>query len=869
MGFPGQRITRLWKSGGWRKLLPLAPAKLTPQEIFVRFRAILSSNNRALEIIADLGEKGSGAYIFDRAYIGGTLRDLHETVLGSVDGLNSLCANRFPELYETVGRLAAEIELLLSGGEGRQKALTLGLDQITPGAWGRVGGKAGHLAELRHDPQLLVPDGFVITTRALHELLDLAGLRERYREFRRLLTAGVGPEGEAGLELIRQELVAGLAEAPPPPELLAAIAVSLEGLQGGDPTPVNLAVRSSGPEEDQEYSFAGQFRTVLDVAPEAAAVFAAYRQVAASLFGQAAVQYHRRMFPGEGELVIAACCQRMVRAVVSGVAYTLDPGHPLDEAMVVVGAWGLGAAVVEGQIATDTFRLGKSRELPVLERQIAEKNSSLQLLPDGSHQLVELPIDQRGRACLSDEQLRELAGKLLRLENRLRRPLDVEWCFGEDGRLYILQARPLLMPVTRADRRDLAARLAGYELFSSGQGRVAQQGIGCGPVYRIESLRDLDNFPENGVLVSRRDSAQFIKVMPRAAAILTETGSPVSHMATLCREMQVPCLVGLGEVLKQLPDGEEITVDADDLRIFRGRVVELLAFRATSGMQLALSPEFRLLRRALNKVSLLNLVDPLLDNFSVAGCRTYHDVLRFVHETAVQELVDLGRDEGRLLREHLARHLDLPVPVGVIVIDIGGGLSPAAPPNRVDFRHIISEPFRAILQGMLFPEVWHRATMPVGMRDLMSSMLSVPADALEGSYTGHNIAIIGANYVNLCFRLGYHFNIIDAYLSEVERDNHIYFRFLGGASDMSKRSRRARMIEMILVEFGFRIKTRSDLVIARHTSLARGDMARILDILGRLVGFTRQLDVRLDSDAKVDYYAEAFLMGNYEVVSRI
>jgi pyruvate,water dikinase len=731
-----------------------------------------------------------------------------------------------------------------------------------------VGGKAGHLAELRHDSQLLVPDGFVITTRGLQVLMEQAGLRERYREFRHRLSAGVDSAGEAGLELIRRELAAGLAEAPAPAALLTAIDGSLREMRQTDDTPFTLAVRSSGPEEDQEYSFAGQFRTVLDVAPEANAVFAAYRLVAASLFGQAAVQYHRRMFPGEGELVIAACCQRMVRAAVSGVAYTLDPGHPLDEAMVVVGAWGLGAAVVGGQIATDTFRLGKSRHLTVLEQQIAEKVSALRLQPDGGHRLVELAPELRRRPCLNDEQLGKLAEKLLRLEDRLRRPLDVEWCFGEDGLLYILQARPLMLPVSRAERRDLTARLSGYQLFAAGQGRVAQQGIGCGPVFRIDSLRDLDNFPDNGILVSQRDSAQFIRVMPRAAAILTETGSPVSHMATLCRELQVPCLVGLGEILKQLRNGEVLTVDADDLRIFRGRVVELLAFRATSGMQLALSQEFRLLRRVLNKVSLLNLVDPLLDTFSVGGCRTYHDVLRFVHETAVQELVELGRDEGRLLREHLARHLDLPVPVGVIVIDIGGGLAPSAPPDRVDFRHIVSEPFRAILQGMLFPEVWHRATMPVGIRDLMSSMLSVPADALEGSYTGHNIAIIGANYVNLCFRLGYHFNIIDAYLSEVERDNHIYFRFLGGASDLTKRSRRARMIEMILVEFGFRIKTRGDLVIARHTSLARDDMARILDILGRLVGFTRQLDVRLDSDAKVDYYAEAFMMGNYDVVTR-
>jgi pyruvate,water dikinase len=146
-------------------------------------------------------------------------------------------------------------------------------------------------------------------------------------------------------------------------------------------------------------------------------------------------------------------------------------------------------------------------------------------------------------------------------------------------------------------------------------------------------------------------------------------------------------------------------------------------------------------------------------------------------------------------------------------------------------------------------------------------MLSAPIAAIEGSYTGHNIAIIGENYVNLCFRLGYHFNIIDAYCSDKERDNHIYFRFLGGASDISKRTRRAMLIEKILIEFDFRIKIRGDMVIARHSNLIKDDMIRILDILGRLVGFTRQLDVKLDSDEVVDYYAEAFLMGHYEIVA--
>lgn len=839
-------------------------SKAAPQLVFSRFQEVLKSNNRALEIIADLGEKGSGEYIFDQHYIDQTLQELHETVATSIEALNSLCADRYNDLYTPLERLRIELDQILTGTEERHGPLVQGFDDIQSNDWGRIGGKAGHLVELRRESGLSVPPGFVITIPAFHHLIEFSGLRSQYDSFRRLC-AGEGDERE--LERQRSLLAESLKKVPPPPEILTAIRRAILAMEEKVSSPFTLAVRSSGSEEDQDYSFAGQYHSELNVPMAADEVFSAYKKVVVSLFTESAVLYHRQILPGDGDLAIAACCQLMVSSRVSGVAYTQDPTQPLDEVMVIVGAWGYGAAVVEGQIATDTFRISKTAPPGVRERDIADKKEGLYYLADQTEELKILSEDERFRPCLTDSQLLELADQLILLENRYRRPLDVEWSFDEEGQLYILQARPLTLSASSLDRRQIAARLDRYELVSDGIGKVAQQGIGCGVVYHVETTKDLDAFPDNAVLISRRDSSRFVKVMSRAAALITETGTPVSHMATLCRELQVPCLVGVDGIMQKIRPGEEITVDADDLRIYRGRVVELLSFRGTSGLQLETSREFRLLRRLLKKVSLLHLVDPLMENFTVAGCSTYHDILRFVHETAVQELINVGRDENSLLRSNLARHLDLPVPVGIIVIDIGGGLRQDAPVNRVEFAAVASEPFRAILQGMLFPEVWHQVSMKVGMRDLMSSMLNTPNGALAGSYTGHNIAIIGASYVNLCFRLGYHFNIIDAYCSDNERDNHIYYRFLGGASDIGKRTRRTMMIEKILIEYDFRIKTRGDLLIARHGNLTKPDMVRILDILGRLVGFTRQLDVRLDSEAAIDYYAEAFLAGNYGVVS--
>jgi pyruvate,water dikinase len=834
-----------------------------PRVVFEHFRRVLRSNNRALEIIADLGEKLSGAYIFDSRYIEASVSSLSETVLASVDALNVLDPHH-QELYAVHARLTEHLKTVLLGEEDRQGPRLLALDAIDPAQWAIVGGKVAHLAELIHYLKLAIPPGFAITTRTYHELIDHNSLRSLVDEFEALWVTETSTTG--ALDEVRGRLAEAILAAEPPPGLLAELTVSLEALAAPAPPGFTLAVRSSAQEEDLDFSFAGQFESVLNVAARPEEVFHAYRVVVASLFGREAVAYRRQIFPDRGRMSIACGCQQMIDSLVSGVAYSTDPGNPGTDSMVVVGAWGQGAGIVEGEIPVDTFQLRKGEPAVVLDRQTSRKESGLYLAEGGG--LYERPLKEvrRNRPCLTDPQLQELAQQVIRMENYFKRPQDIEWTFDRSGRLFILQSRPLLVPVTRELRRELPETLQHYELLLADQGQVAQQGIGAGPVHLIGSDADLEDFPDGGVLVARRDSSHFVRVMPRAAAIITEIGSPVSHMATLSREFQVPCLVNVTGILALVANGQEITVDAEDRRIFKGRVRELLAYQLATSVSLGATWEFRLLRRLLNSVARLHLIDPLLDQFVPENCRTYHDLLRYIHETAVITLVNMGKDERSLLRHHLARSLDLPVPAGIIVIDIGGGLSESAPPSQVPFAAVTSIPFRAILQGMLYPGVWHLAGMPVGFHDMMSSMLSVPGEALDGRYSGHNLAVVSHNYVNLCFRFGYHFNIIDAHCDEVERNNHIYFRFLGGATDLTKRSRRARLISEILTAFDFNVRTRGDLVIARAGNMLQSEMERSLDILGRLVGFTRQLDVRLDSEERVDYYVEAFLMGNYEAV---
>jgi len=850
----------------WNRLSGLRKPVPEPALVFERFRKVLQSNNQSLETIADLGEKLSGDFIFDRHYIETGVERLIDSVKTSIDGVNELCQDRYTALYDVYDRLTEDLNRLLAGHEDRKGPQIMALDAIHFLDWEIVGGKGARLAEMSQDPFPRVPDGFVITTRTYHDLIDHNNLRALLDRLQGVLADPQSPPPV--IDGLRREVEKAILKAAPPPSLLESLQQAIDSMAERSSEPLFLAVRSSAQEEDMDFSFAGQFLSVINVKAATKEVFQAYRQVVASLFSMKAVSYCRQIFPEEKQMSIAAVCQRMVNARSSGVAFTVDTMAPADTTMVVVGAWGQGEIIAEGNTPTDTFIMSKDDPPHILERTVVTKLQGRFAAAAGGLETRKIDASRREQPCLNDGELLQLGQTIRHLELFFKRPQDVEWSVDSTGNLYILQTRPLVISKEAFIKdRALPEVLAGYERIIEGEGKVAQHGVGAGPVRIVNGPADLTDFPKGAVLVSRIDSSQFVKVMGRVAAIVTEIGTPVSHMSTLCREMRVPCLVNVGGIFSKLADGEIITVDAEDRVIYRGLVKELLAYSSTSTMQISYSYEYRLLRRLLKKVSTLNLIDPLLQDFKIEGCRTYHDILRFVHETAAMELVNIGRDDGILIHGHLARTMDLPIPAGIMVIDIGGGLRAKAPAQNVKFNDIESVPFRAILQGMLFPGVWHLGTMNVGMRDFVSSMLSVPSASLDGRYSGHNIAIISRNYVNLCFRLGYHFNIIDAHCSDNERDNHIYFRFLGGASDITKRTRRATMIAAILEAFDFNVRTKGDMVVARSGNMVLSEMKRTLDILGRLVGFTRQLDVRLDNDRIVEEYVEAFLYGNYDKVT--
>jgi pyruvate,water dikinase len=248
----------------------------------------------------------------------------------------------------------------------------------------------------------------------------------------------------------------------------------------------------------------------------------------------------------------------------------------------------------------------------------------------------------------------------------------------------------------------------------------------------------------------------------------------------------------------------------------------------------------------------------LRDEFTPKACRTLHDILRFIHEKSVARLIEQA-DAGR--HAHRPVSLDLSIPAGIMVIDIGEGTANAGKRDRVTADQVTSLPLRAVIKGMTHPGLWRSEAVPLRVQDFLTSMLRATDIVADGAPSATaSVAVVSRDYANLNLKFGYHFIILDCYCGDIARNNHLYFRFAGGATDITKRSRRIMFLETVLKARGFMIKLKGDMLIARLAGIGREEMEAQLEVLGRLISYTRQLDAVLQDDDMAVRYAESFLV---------
>jgi len=839
------------------------------EELFNRFREVLERHNRAVEMIADMGEKLGGGSSFDIHYIESAYAELSLAVSGSIKSFEALTRDRYPRLQDAFVRIDARISEMMSSTDASSGERIVFCEDTSWDQYFEIGGKNAGLAELRNVLKLTVPDAFFVTTHSFDDFMKYNRLDERVASLRE--SGGIS---ESDFVLLRDSIIRGKI----PPALNDAFDKAIRRMKTKCGDPCSLAVRSSAEEEDGKLSFAGQFDTILNVPLEAEAIKEAYKKVIASLFSPHSLAYQRRFGFDAQKMKMSVGCVAMVDAVSSGVVYSVDPSGKKDT-LLISANWGLGKTIVEGMVEADLYWITKGIAPEIVDERCGMKEAMTIVLPGGGIDTISTPLEIRGKPVLSSETAIELGVQAQAIERHFRRPQDIEWAIDATGRVFILQARELRMGEEECKRSASVIKIIESKpALMRNKGIGVQKGIGVGRVFAAKTPDDIHDFPKGAILVSKRDFSVFVRLMNDVSAIITDIGTPTSHMASLAREFRIPTIVNTDDATRILKDGMEITVSVDDegSAVYEGILAEAHECTAANAPAIPEVHEYLKRRYVLRHISPLNLIEPLHDNFLPEECKTMHDILRFIHEKSIMELVDSARHGRVSLKRYAAVTLELPVPAGIVMLDMGGGLDRSNTPREKKNNkgaavadNIASIPLRAIIKGMMYPGAWHNETVPLRMKDFFMSMTRMPdINAVSMSSPLQNVAVVSREYVNLSLKFGYHFNIVDCLCTENPRKNHVYFRFSGGATDIAQRSRRVLFLASILKEYGFTIWTRGDLLIARLANIGQNQMEVVLDQLGRLIAFARKLDALLRDDTAIVYYAQRFKEENYELMEK-
>jgi pyruvate, water dikinase len=841
--------------------------KLTQfKQYHTEFRKLLSTNNSFLECVADLEVKLLGQEHFDSFYVTNqvirAVRDIHHMV----DSLNVISANRYGSLTAALRRITSELTPIIEAKPTQaRRDLVLDLPAITHEVAELVGGKMGNLAEIRNVAGLPTPDGFAVTTEGYRLLIESAGLRSLLQ----LEDLNLAPEDKGGDS--SRDPRERIREAALPAALRDAIESAYDRLAaraGVSPGPPLVAVRSSAVGEDSHLSFAGQFSTVLNVGRQG--IPAAYAQVVSSLYSQEAVHY--RMFhkiPGESAQMAVGVVS-MVDAVSSGVVFTRDPGHPDSDSLLIQAVHGLGVTLVDGRAVAEQILLTRDHEPALISRSVAHQPRRVVMSPDAGLREEELPASEDLPACLQANEAIQLARWALALEDHFGGPQDIEFAVDIDRNIVLLQARPLRIPNSPPLREE--PRAAAPVLLAGGE--MACPGVGIGEAVHLDEDGDLDAFPEGGVLVARRSSPRFVRLMRKARAIVTDFGGATGHMASLAREFRVPTLLNTKKATQAIPPGATVTVDATAGYVYGGEVPGLAEERASeaggaAAAAGAVTPRrtaaLQLLERASRLIAPLNLTDPRSPEFRPDSCRTLHDLARFAHEKSYEEMFGIGEKLGDFRASSFL--LDVFLPMDLYIVDLDGGIEAPTRGRKVKRAQVLSVPLAALLDGMLDKKIPRFGPRPMDVRGLASIMMRHAMTSPENERTFRDpcYAMVSDRYLNYTARVGYHFGIVDSYCGQTANKNYISILFRGGAADMIRRQRRTRAIAGILRSHGFSVEVNKDVVTARLAKQSQEEIAQHLEMVGRLLQFMRQMDLAMTTDAAVQLVQEAFLSGDYRL----
>lgn len=431
-------------------------------------------------------------------------------------------------------------------------------NEVTKGDVSLVGGKGANLGEMTN-ANIPVPPGFIVTVKAYSDFLKQTKIVDKIRELLRPLDANDSKQ----LQEIAAEVKQVILEAAMSPEIVREIKEAYLKMGGG-----LVAVRSSATAEDlPEASFAGQQRTFLNV-QGGDEVVKAVQGCWASLFEPRAIFYRQQNGFDHFKVGIAVPVQKMVQSQASGVMFTLEPVTNDRGKIIIEAVFGLGEAIVGGEVTPDLYIIGK-RGLAINLKKIGQQEWQLMRNPAGTNNeanmQVSLPPSRQGQQKISDEEIIQLAqlGKLI--EEHYQFPQDIEWA-KEDNKIFIVQTRPV---TTLKETTEVAPEIKAPTLLT---GAAASPGMASGPVKIVASASQINKVASGDVLVAEITTPDFVPAMKRAVAIVTDRGGRTSHAAIISRELGIPCVVGTERATTTLTDGQIVTVDGSRGKVYAGRV---------------------------------------------------------------------------------------------------------------------------------------------------------------------------------------------------------------------------------------------------------------------------------------------------------
>lgn len=821
------------------------------------FKALLSDNKRVLATMASLEDALKGERLFGMSFVRAGCTTIVAGVFNMVRHLNALSGDAYNDLFPRLKDIQQRISAITTvKNEQSLGPLVLPMAHIDLSMAHEVGGKMASLGEAGQHLGKAIPAGFVVTASGFRRFLEANNLQEEIN--RRMQMADLNRlDSVFALSSSLQQLIISSSI----PDDLAVDIMSHYQALNKEPPGVHLAVRSSAIGEDAHgTSFAGQYRSDLNVSGDI--LLDTYKEVVASKYGVTAMTYRINRGIPDDEVPMCVGCLEMVHAESGGVAYSSDP-LSLSDDVVINAVPGLPRTVVDGSGEVDVFRVSRTEPLHLTYSSIAVKQFRLENAPEEGVIKKTLSGAEASQPSLTEEQALAVARAVLQFEKFYGLPQDMEWAFDTHGQLIILQSRAL---PGFEENAYIAPAPEGARTVLEG-GVCAGPGVGAGEVFLVRRDADMLRFPKGAVLLVEQAHARWAPVLGRAAAVISDYGGTAGHLASVAREYGVPALFGVEQATARLASGTEVTVDADSLRVYEGRVEEVLAHKREPKLIFSGSPVYKVLEEAAEHIVPLNLLDPDSPEFAPAHCRTIHDITRFCHEKSVEEMfrMDTSLFSGRFGKQLKYKGSKLQY----FVVNMEFGFCGPVEGRYVELDQICCPPMHALWEGMIaIPWAGPVGTGARGFLSLVAESAGNPELEITSASTRmmRNYFMVDKDYCNLQASFGYHFCTIEAQAGEKIQENYVNFHFKGGAANISRRILRVEALADVLTENGFIVDVKEDTLSARAEELGADEALKLLVILGYLIIHTRQMDAALTGEHSRAAFADSLRKGIAEAV---